>query len=228
LYHSTINLYLLHSLNALSGNKFLDNIIWHLGESDVPREVILISPYIFFWFSSDSAKTRTKLLSGLFGGILAVIVARCIAHFAPFEVRPMYDAASGFHQLDPGFQPGLETWNAFPSDTAAFSVALTLGLFSVHRMTSLILTFVCMVLFGISRVYLGIHYPFDVLAGWLVGAGCAAIVSLRSVQPAVQHVLSLQTRAPSLFYVMAFLALAEMSQLFENIRGFLRLLRLIA
>ncbi len=73
---------------------------------------------------------------------------------------------------------------SFPSGHAMLSAVtfLTLGalLASLHDSRRLKVFFlgvaiVLTVLVGVTRVYLGVHYPTDVLAGWCVGAGWAAI-----------------------------------------------------
>lgn len=73
---------------------------------------------------------------------------------------------------------------SFPSGHATLAAVtfLTLGalLASLHDSRRLKVFFlgiaiIITVMVGVTRVYLGVHYPTDVLAGWCIGAGWAAI-----------------------------------------------------
>ena len=65
---------------------------------------------------------------------------------------------------------------SFPSGHAASAAA---GAFALSRIWSSATPalWTLALLIGASRVYLGVHYPFDVVAGLLVGLGCAAFVT---------------------------------------------------
>ena len=74
--------------------------------------------------------------------------------------------------------------SSFPSGHATLAAVtyLTLGalLASLHSSRRLKFYFIGLaviltVAIGLSRVYLGVHYPTDVLAGWCIGAAWAAL-----------------------------------------------------
>jgi len=70
---------------------------------------------------------------------------------------------------------GMKTSFSFPSNHAANSfAAATLFAFVYPRKSWIYFTLASMVAF--SRVYVGVHYPFDVIAGALLGVVCAAVV----------------------------------------------------
>ena len=95
----------------------------------------------------------------------------------------------GFHRPRPAVVPhkSLVMTSSFPSGHSLNSavVYLTLGslLAGLSRQRRLTLYFFCTAvlltfLVGVSRVYMGVHYPSDVLAGWLVGLAWALACGL--------------------------------------------------
>ena len=73
---------------------------------------------------------------------------------------------------------------SFPSGHALSSAAifLTLGALLMRVADNRVTKFYCMaiamtatLIVGATRVYLGVHYPTDVLAGWLIGISWALL-----------------------------------------------------
>lgn len=72
---------------------------------------------------------------------------------------------------------------SFPSGHAMASSALALSLFVIFwhtkwRWLIIILTSLYVAIIAISRLYLGVHYPTDILAGWMVSAAWVGSIVL--------------------------------------------------
>lgn len=80
----------------------------------------------------------------------------------------------------------VETSYSFPSGHAMVSLALAASLVALvwrtrWRPAAIVTATIYVVIIGLSRLYLGVHYPSDVLAGWLFsGLWVAAAVYLAS------------------------------------------------
>jgi undecaprenyl-diphosphatase len=137
--------------------------------------LFLLSALVIGYLLLRRAYTRVLLLLGSFiGGLILSSVLK-----------------SGFERPRPDLVPhGAEVLTAsFPSGHAMLSavVYLTLGAMVASVQTSralrtyfLAAAMLLTVLIGSSRVYLGVHWPSDVLAGWAAGATWAIVVWLIS------------------------------------------------
>ncbi len=96
-----------------------------------------------------------------------------------YLVKPLF----GRVRPDLWLSPTPEASFSFPSGHAIASMSLAAALTLLAwrtrwRWPVLIVATVFTALIGVSRLYLGVHYPSDVLAGWLIGAAWALAVYL--------------------------------------------------
>jgi undecaprenyl-diphosphatase len=95
--------------------------------------------------------------------VLVQYVKVVVAHPRPFRVLPEVVA------LIPD-QGGY----SFPSMHTALTVAVAVSVLVHHRRLGLLLLLFAL-LVGISRIYVGVHYPVDVLVGGLIGWALAVL-----------------------------------------------------
>ncbi len=66
-------------------------------------------------------------------------------------------------------------FESFPSAHAALTMALAVTVVPFHRHVGhLLIAFALLV--GLSRLYVGVHYPFDVIVGYIIGYGIAQMI----------------------------------------------------
>lgn len=120
---------------------------------------------ISFIFLISKEKSNLKRLFLFFEGTIAVILSRGI--LVEF-IRFFYYRPRPFEALSVSSLIGDNLSSSFPSGHAAFFFALALIVFSINRQWGW-WYFILAALNGLSRIFVGVHWPFDILGGALVG-----------------------------------------------------------
>jgi membrane-associated phospholipid phosphatase len=108
--------------------------------------------------------SRRSLKEGVYI-LLGVVIAWGISYIMKISFaipRPFLQ----FPEIAPLFIHG--GYNSFPSGHATFFAALATAIFLSHRKIG-VLFIVAAFLIGITRVIAGVHFPIDVIFGWLLG-----------------------------------------------------------
>jgi undecaprenyl-diphosphatase len=65
---------------------------------------------------------------------------------------------------------------AFPSGHATFFMALAISIFLLHKKAGYVFVFFAL-LIGLARIIAGVHFPIDILGGFILGAGISCLVA---------------------------------------------------
>jgi undecaprenyl-diphosphatase len=152
--------------------------------------VILLLWWLWFLPGRETERNREYLGCVLLASPVALAISRFISFVAPFRTRPLHTA--GMHiRLAYGLDANtLINWNSFPSDHAVLFFTLVAGLYFASRRIGRLAGLYILVIVCLPRIYLGIHYPTDIISGAVIGLAvgylaCLPMIRARIARPLV-------------------------------------------
>ncbi|NUR40757.1 MAG: phosphatase PAP2 family protein [Streptomyces sp.] len=166
---------LLYDINGLAKDAphWFDRVMEFVGEYGILLATVLL--VLWCWLSvrrrggEDAAPSVAALLWAPLAAGVAVLINVPIRGFVE-RPRPFVDH-DGLEVLVSG-----KTDYSFVSDHATITMALAVGLFVANRKFG-VAGILLALLEGFCRVYMGVHYPTDVLGGLALGTAVALLLS---------------------------------------------------
>jgi undecaprenyl-diphosphatase len=169
-------------INGLAGRS--EALDWFMklvvGEYFIPVAMVMV--LLAMWFLGKDAQLRERSQRAVLCALTGVGFASAFVHVLnnfhdrlhPFEAFPGDVTLLFYQPTDP----------SFPANTAAVGFAFAMGTWFGNRKAGYLL-FLLAILWSFARVYVGVHYPLDILGGAAIGilSSLAAFAVLRLVEP---------------------------------------------
>ncbi|MDH6153122.1 MULTISPECIES: phosphatase PAP2 family protein [Paraburkholderia] len=185
------------------------------------KGLVLMPVLWWIWFkpSQRGEWEREMVVATIASGLLALAIFRLIAHYLPFRMRPLFNPELHLNFPSGGLEAAvLPAWSSFPSDHAMLWISVATGIFLVWRGVGMLALLYTAIFICLPRVYLGWHYPTDILAGAAIGATITGIMTRDAVRTRFSvPILGWMHKFPGPFYTVLFVLCFELVTQFNEL-----------
>lgn len=231
MWDNSLDFIIIHWMNQFaSDSAHFNKLISYVSGATLFKGLPMMAMMWYFWFKNASGKTdsRQTILAALLGCFIALVLARILNNVVPFHPRPFANPALSLHPLVGLIEPeeqNLYHWNSFPSDHAALFFGLATGIFVISRSLGAFVFLYVLIFIALPRIYLGIHYPMDILGGALLGIGSVGLCAHhRVIRSFGEPCMRLLERYPAAFQTSLFIVTFELGRMFEDFRPLIKAL----
>jgi len=107
--------------------------------------------------------------------------------------------------------------HTFPSERATMFAGLAIAVFLIRPKLGL-LALGCTMLADVSRIYLGLHYPADIIGSYSLAAAIVWLAQMQWSSELGLRFVRWESISPSTFYMCAFFAYYQVTTAFQDLR----------
>jgi undecaprenyl-diphosphatase len=216
---------IIQSLNHFAHKSAVaDHAIALVADNMLLTGALMMSVFWWAWFRDNETEARQRRLvvSAILLAAFGLFVARGLAILLPFRLRPLWEPSLQF-QVPYGVDTQtLLTWSSFPSDHAVFFFVLATAMFFLSRRLGIAAFAYVFFVVCLPRVYMGLHYPSDILVGALLGIGIACLLLNEHIRNGMSALpMRWHRRWPASFYSCLYLVTFLFGTMFDPLRAIL-------
>lgn len=200
----------------------LNALVLELAENDFVKSGPLLAILLWFWYqrAPEQAQRKQLIVGGILGSLAAAASSRALCIILPYRARPVISPGLMLEYPWPPrpYFEGRE--GSFPSDHAALAFGLVTAVFLLSRGLGALAAVYAVTFTLLPRIYLGYHWPGDIVAGCVVGIVVCAIVAHPRVRGVIARPLEeLEKLAPGVLNVAVFFLAWGVLTRFDNVRN---------
>lgn len=207
--------------SAARHSAMFDRTAHSLTTRELVQGVVFLSVVWYLWFDGRLVEQRPRLAAGIAAAVFAGIISRLMQLGLPTHLRPLYTPALHFIRPNGVDDDVLNHFNSFPSDHGAVFFTLALVIYRMRPGLG-VAAFVWAIIVDSARVYVGYHYPSDIVGAIGLGLIIVTVFDQGWVQRLAQQLLAFEERRRPLFYMASFAICYQVATLFDDVREMVR------
>ena len=210
--------------NQLAGRSaVLDKFVYDVLDLSLLNGGVFLAVFWWLWFEARESglyAQRRNVVVALMAAPVVASASRLLQVLLPVHRLPL-------HNLDLGLRPpfgidpvSFNQFNSFPSDHTALFFALSIPLWMRSRWLGAAATVWTLLVICLPLLYLGYHWPSDIVAGAVVGVAFMLLLCrLIGTTGVPDRVIRFSDTHSPAFYAIAWLFTVEFALLFGEVRA---------